>query len=129
LNKKHIYFSKVLDSNGNASYTDEENNTWAFLLNRQKDLTRTRASKEFIKGLEFLNFSQTIPQHYEVTSVLNKHTGWGVSPVPALIQPEQFFSLLAKKDFLRQISFVFLQKLTTFKSLMSFMNFLDTALF
>lgn len=96
---KHIYHSKDLDSNGNASYTDEENNTWAFLLNRQKELTRTRASKEFMRGLELLNFSQTIPQHYEVTSVLNKHTGWGVSPVPALIQPEHFFSLLAKKRF------------------------------
>ena len=99
MKKKHIYRSKQLDSKGNASYTDEENKTWSFLLNRQKDLLHLRASKEFIKGLELLNFPQNIPQHYEVTSILNKHTGWGVEPVPALIQPEHFFSLLSKKRF------------------------------
>jgi phenylalanine-4-hydroxylase len=84
---------------GNASYTDEENETWSFLLNRQKELIHSRASKEFIRGLNLLNFPQTIPQHYEVTTILNQHTGWGVEPVPALIQPEHFFSLLAKKRF------------------------------
>ncbi len=99
MKKKHVYHSKELDSLGHASYSDEENETWSFLLNRQKELIDSRASKEFIKGLELLNFPQKIPQHDEVTSVLNKHTGWGVEPVPALIQPEHFFSLLANKRF------------------------------
>jgi len=46
-----------------------------------------------------LHFGEQIPQHKEVTSTLNKHTGWGVEPVPALIQPETFFTLLASKRF------------------------------
>ncbi len=82
-----------------AKYSDEENKTWSFLLHRQKELIQTRASKEFIKGVELLNFNDKIPQHQEITSRLKSHTGWGVEPVPALIQPEYFFDLLSKKRF------------------------------
>jgi phenylalanine-4-hydroxylase len=96
---KHIYQSKPLDSKGQAHYTNEENQTWAFLLHRQKDLVEARASKEFILGVDRLKFSETIPQHQEVTSILKDFTGWGVEPVPALIQPETFFTLLSKKKF------------------------------
>jgi phenylalanine-4-hydroxylase len=96
---KHIYKSLPLDANGNANYSVEENSTWEFLLNRQKELVEKRACHEFIKGVELLKFSNQIPQHYEVTSILKEHTGWGVSPVPALIQPEVFFQLLASKKF------------------------------
>ncbi|MBP9681479.1 MAG: phenylalanine 4-monooxygenase [Bacteriovorax sp.] len=99
MKKKHIYQSKELDSFGCAQYSVEENQTWAFLLNRQKDLAQGRASKEFLKGVELLSFSEKIPQHAEVTAILKSHTGWRVSPVPALIQPELFFSLLSQKKF------------------------------
>lgn len=96
---KHIYESLPLDENGRAHYSNTENETWAFLLKRQKELVQTRASKEYLKGIEILNFTNVIPQHFEITEILNKHTGWGVEPVPALIQPERFFSLLANKRF------------------------------
>lgn len=97
--KKHIYESLPLDEFGNAHYGKEENETWSFLLHRQKNLIQTRAAKEFIEGVEILNFKDKIPQHYEVTKILNAYTGWGVEPVPALIQPEHFFTLLANKKF------------------------------
>lgn len=96
---RHVYYSKPLDSRGHAHYTPEENETWAFLLNRQKELIKIYASKEFIRGIELLNFSKEIPQHHDITSILTSHTGWGVEPVPALIQPDTFFGLLAKKRF------------------------------
>ena len=96
---KTIYQSKPLDSLGNAHYTQEENETWAFLLQRQKELIKTRASREFIQGVEILNFGKIIPQHNEITSILKSYTNWGVEPVPALIQPEIFFTLLSKKRF------------------------------
>lgn len=99
MKKKHVYESLPLDKDGRAHYSKEENQTWSFLLNRQKDLVKTRASKEFLKGVELLKFSDHIPQHFEVTEILKSHTGWGVEPVPALIQPERFFSLLANKRF------------------------------
>lgn len=97
--KKHIYQSKPVDSKGIAQYTDEENSTWAFLLSRQLELIKDRASKEFIHGVNLLNLSDKIPQHLEISSALNAKTGWGVAPVPALIQPEHFFELLSKKKF------------------------------
>lgn len=99
LKKKHVYHSKPLDSEGRAHYTAEENKTWAFLLHRQNDLIKMRASREFIKGVELLKFGDEIPQHQDVTQILNAHTGWGVEPVPALIQPDVFFDLLSKKRF------------------------------
>lgn len=99
MKKKHVYHSIPLDEHGNAHYSQTENDTWAFLLKRQKELVKTRASKEYLKGVEILNFKDVIPQHLEVTEILSNITGWGVEPVPALIQPEMFFSLLAKKRF------------------------------
>jgi len=96
---KHVYKSLPLDENGDAHYSKEENQTWEFLLNRQSSLIENRATKEFIKGIEILNFKNSIPQHYEITKILNSYTGWGVEPVPALIQPELFFTLLANKKF------------------------------
>ena len=97
--KKHVYSSKKLDENGCAHYSDEENATWAFLLKRQKELIQNRASIAFIEGVQHLHFNSTIPQHFEVSEILNSFTGWGVEPVPALIQPEYFFTLLSKKRF------------------------------
>lgn len=97
--KKHVYHSLPLDHEGRANYSQAENETWAKLLQRQTELVKTRASKEYLKGVEILNFTNKIPQHFEITELLSQYTGWGVEPVPALIQPEQFFSLLANKRF------------------------------
>lgn len=96
---KHVYESLPLDETGTAHYSETENNTWSFLLKRQKELIQTRASKEFLRGVELLNFTDHIPQHYEITEKLKGHTGWGVEHVPALIQPDHFFTLLANKKF------------------------------
>lgn len=99
MSKKHVYHSKPLDAGGRAHYSEEENKTWSFLLHRQKELIQSRASREFIRGVELLKFGEEIPQHKDITSILHAHTGWGVEPVPALIQPEIFFELLSKKRF------------------------------
>lgn len=99
MKKKHVYESILLDSQGRANYQKSEQETWAFLLKRQKELVASRASIEYLKGLEILNFKESIPQHFEVSEILNQFTGWGVEPVPALIQPEHFFNLLSKKKF------------------------------
>lgn len=99
MKKKHVYESLPLDENGKAHYSQTENETWSFLLHRQKELVQTRASKAFLKGVELLDFGDEIPQHYEITERLSGHTGWGVEHVPALIQPDHFFTLLSRKRF------------------------------
>ena len=47
-----------------------------------------------------MNFPQDrVPQLGEVSAVLQRHTGWSVAPVPALIGFREFFDLLANRRF------------------------------
>jgi phenylalanine-4-hydroxylase len=99
MSKVSKYASKPVDSKGYAHYTQTEEDTWKFLVQRQNELVQKRACKEFLRGVKLLNFEDKIPQHFEITSILEKHTGWGVEPVPAIIPAEDFFKLLARKRF------------------------------
>ena len=98
--KGHTYVSNPVDEKGYVNWDATENNTWKTLVERQKDIVIGRCSKEFLRGLEILDFKpDEIPQIPEINKILNEHTGWGVEPVPALIQPAEFFNLLANKKF------------------------------
>lgn len=97
---KHIYVSNPVDEKGFVNWSAEENETWSKLVARQTEILPNRACDEFLKGLEILNFSNSeIPQIPDINAKLDKCTGWGVAPVPALIQPQEFFELLANKRF------------------------------
>jgi len=93
------YESKPYGADGKVHYSAEEENTWRFLVQRQNRAIQGRACKEFLDGVEKLNFNNCIPQHNEITEILNSCTGWGVEPVPAIIPAEHFFTLLSKKRF------------------------------
>lgn len=98
--KGHKYVSNSVDENGFVNWSEEENQTWTTLVERQTEIIKGRACNEFMQGLEILNFSSgKLPQIPEVNKILASYTGWGVEPVPALIQPQEFFSLLANKKF------------------------------
>jgi len=98
--KGHIYKSNEVSSTGYVKWTDEENDIWATLVKRQSEIIKGRACDEFMEGLRILNFSaKEIPQIPDINKALNEYTGWGVEPVPALIQPKEFFTLLANKKF------------------------------
>lgn len=94
------YVSKKPDENGFVSYTQAENDVWRDLYARQIEIVKNRACAEYLKGLSVLNLTQDkIPQIPDVNKALNNATGWGVAPVAALIQFEEFFQLLANKRF------------------------------
>lgn len=98
--KAHKYESNPVDENGYVNWSDTENEIWAKLVARQSDVIQGRASKEFMKGLEILDFPKDrIPQIPDLNKILEECTGWGVQPVPAIIQPKEFFTLLSKKRF------------------------------
>jgi phenylalanine-4-hydroxylase len=99
MGKNSNYASKPADASGRVHYTAEEESTWSFLVRRQNRAVQGRACQEFLDGLKKLNFNDKIPQHFEITSILNSCTGWGVEPVPAIIPAEDFFTLLSKKRF------------------------------
>ncbi|GAA0365097.1 phenylalanine 4-monooxygenase [Bowmanella denitrificans] len=100
MSKTTQYVSHQADENGVIHWSDEENQVWHDLVLRQKDIIKDRACDEFMHGLELLNLPRDrIPQLHEVNEVLARETGWQVAQVPALINFDEFFRLLANKQF------------------------------
>jgi phenylalanine-4-hydroxylase len=95
----HTYVSHPVNEQGYVNWTDTENSTWQKLTLRQNKAVEGIACDEFIEGIKFLGFDKSIPQLPELNAKLNSCHGWGVEPVPAIIQPKEFFSLLANKKF------------------------------
>ncbi len=94
------YTAKIPDANGLLHFTEEEHETWHMLITRQREVIAKLACAEFFDGLEKLNMpSDRIPQCHEISAVLQRTTGWCVKPVAALIPIEEFFSLLANRQF------------------------------
>ena len=100
MQKNTPYVSKKPDENGIFPYTEEENIIWAELYDRQEKMIQEYACPEYIQGVKDLALPQDrVPQLTEVTAALQKHTGWSVASVPALISFDRFFGLLANRQF------------------------------
>jgi len=98
--KQTQYVSKEPDESGFIHWSDEENQVWHDLVDRQLDIIPGRACDEYMKGLELLDLPKDrIPQLSELNEVLERETGWNVARVPALIPFDEFFRLLANKQF------------------------------
>jgi phenylalanine-4-hydroxylase len=98
--KPHVYKSKIPNKHGFVEYTEEENQVWKKLYERQIKLLQGRACAEFIEGISNLGINaDAIPQLPELSARLKSLTGWSVTPVKALISFKEFFELLAKKQF------------------------------
>lgn len=100
MGKSTKYEAKVPDENGIIPYSDDEHAVWADLYARQIKIVEGRACTEFLDGLEILDLPRDrIPQPKEVSRTLLERTGWQVEPVPALINFDRFFELLAERRF------------------------------
>lgn len=100
MSKQSKYISKVPDEKGYVDYNATENETWNILYSRQDNIIENRACHEYIKGIEILNMpKEKIPQLPDINDAMLPITGWSISPVPALIGFEKFFTLLANKQF------------------------------
>ncbi|WP_428774447.1 phenylalanine 4-monooxygenase [Vibrio sp.] len=94
------YHSKPVNSKGVVDWNEAENAVWHDLVVRQQKLVKQRACKAYLDGLELLNLpTDRVPQLPEINSVLKRETGWQVEPVPALINFDRFFDLLAERKF------------------------------
>lgn len=94
------YIAKKVDANGHINFSPEENETWKILFERQIEVVQTRACPEYLLGLKKLNMAHDhIPQCDEISKVLRAETGWSVVPVQAIIPLEDFFGLLANRQF------------------------------
>lgn len=97
---KTVYVSKQSGPDGLIRYSAEENATWHDLITRQEPMLPGRACRQWIAAKNEMNFpSDRIPQLGEVSEVLQRHTGWSVTGVPALIGFTEFFELLGSRRF------------------------------
>lgn len=100
MSKVTQYVSHTPDEQGYIAYTDEENETWSTLIERQLPRLEGQVCREYIDALGLMDFPRDrIPQLPDVSRVLQEHTGWSVAPVPALIDFTSFFALLANRQF------------------------------
>ncbi|QTH71989.1 phenylalanine 4-monooxygenase [Pseudoalteromonas xiamenensis] len=98
--KSSKYVSKTPDDNGVIHWSVEENQIWQELVERQLECIKGKACDEYLEGLRKINLPHNrIPQLHELNEVLKRETGWQVAPVPALIDFDEFFRLLANKQF------------------------------
>ncbi|PCE65563.1 phenylalanine 4-monooxygenase [Salinivibrio sp. YCSC6] len=98
--KQSKYESKPVDELGRVAWSAQENDVWRQLVTRQLACIKDKACQEYLDGLRMLDLPHdTVPQIPDVNAVLMRETGWQVAPVPALIDFDQFFALLADKKF------------------------------
>jgi phenylalanine-4-hydroxylase len=98
--KSGTYSAKMPDARGYIHYTDEENLVWHDLITAQLPRLDGRVCNEYIRALDRMEFSlDRIPQLREVSAVLTDHTGWSITPVPALVDFAVIFELLARRQF------------------------------
>src|SRR3990167_10370840 len=98
--KTTTYTAKTPDINGHIHFTDEENEVWSTLYQRQIKIIENKACDEFIEGLQKLQLSDKhIPQCSDLSEKLDRLTGWRVKPVQALISFQEFFQLLSCRIF------------------------------
>ena len=80
------------------NYTDEENKTWQFIAEKQKELHEKFASRAFLEGKELLNITtEMIPELRHLDEKLRGITNFGIIPVPGLIDTDLFLGNLANR--------------------------------
>jgi phenylalanine-4-hydroxylase len=100
MSKSTSYSSKQIDEQGLIEWSNEENEIWKALYERQIELLKGRACDEYMQGITLLDLpSDHIPQLPDIDKVLMRETGWQTAAVPALINFTEFFTLLANKRF------------------------------
>lgn len=94
------YVAHQPNAQGFVNYTDDENQIWKLLFERQMKILPGRACNEFLEGLSQLALNpDQIPQLPEISARLQKQTNWSLTPVEALISARAFFELLAARRF------------------------------
>ena len=94
------YISKKPDEQGVVHWDSSENRVWHDLVERQLACIEGRACQAYIDGLDLLELPlDRAPQLAEINAVLKSTTGWECVAVPALINFDRFFALLANQQF------------------------------
>ncbi len=97
--KRHIPTLKDMQQVYN-NYTDEDQQVWQLLYERQIHNLPSAATKEFLKGLKEVDFKQEeIPDFVPVNAILKPITGWQLVAVEGIVDDALFFELMANQKF------------------------------
>lgn len=81
-------------------YTDEDQDVWRILYERQIKNLPGKATQAYLDGIKTVNFvADKIPVFDEVNEILKNYTGWKVHVVPGLIPNKEFFELMKDGNF------------------------------
>ncbi len=80
-------------------YSDEDQEVWRRLSDRQTKLTQKLAHRSYLDGVKALGLIERVPDFGEVSQKLRKLTGWELVAVPGLIPNAPFFDHLASRRF------------------------------
>ncbi|MEO6967697.1 MAG: phenylalanine 4-monooxygenase [Rhodanobacteraceae bacterium] len=83
-----------------ASYSPTDHEVWAQLFERQREILKDRACKEFLDNQQRFGMSaNAIPKFDDLNEVLIKGTGWRLIGVEGLLPDQVFFDHLANRRF------------------------------
>lgn len=83
-------------------YTPEDFNVWKTLFDRQVENLKDKACVEYRQALHDMRevlYSDRIAEFSQLNDWFQSHTGWSMYCVPGLIPVDEFFALLANKQF------------------------------
>ena len=82
------------------NYTEEDQEVWKLLFDRQIPNLQDAATRAFMEGLDKIRFTNRQIPHFEQTNALLKGlTGWEIYAVPGIVEDALFFELMANKKF------------------------------
>ncbi|MDY7110151.1 MAG: phenylalanine 4-monooxygenase [Planctomycetota bacterium] len=85
---------------GYDGYTDENQETWRILYERQMEYLAEHASRTYLDGAKIINLrSDRIPPLADINTRLKARTGWQSRAVPGYLPPAAFFACLSRREF------------------------------
>ncbi len=98
--RAYEYQSRQVEADGSIAWTATEHDTWRQLIDSQNALLPQRACDAYLSGIETLGLSrEQIPSLATLNQKLQQCSGWQIATVPALINFDRFFALLANRQF------------------------------
>jgi phenylalanine-4-hydroxylase len=90
------------------TYSSEQHETWALMVDRQSKALPGRATREYLDALKFLDLPRNkIPRLIDVSKKLESASGWRITRTAGLVPEKEFFECLSQKlfpctDFIRE---------------------------
>lgn len=94
-----VYTTAVVDQPWDR-YTAEDHRTWGILFERQQEILKYRACREFLENQSAMGMSASgIPKFDDLNQHLIKATGWRLVAVEGLLPELTFFTHLKNREF------------------------------